>query len=630
MKYIGYTQDTDTAVNCSYFVHLNGVAAATYNSFITSQEFLPAQTIPNVPTFMINDRNHRVANSGYLIQANMILKCLRNSRGGYRCPNTRYVHVKVCYIKPQIFNPLILNHYLPTGEIAISAAYDHPRPDREIEVPVNMVRMQDISIQPPIIAAPNFQGHDHHGHPGPDAPGPSQAHANHAPVAAQQAGQGPPFQIYRDDQDENVNQSSSSTVSLPQSEASSNVIAGNLQRQPSQIQSRESSFNPTTTSTRSPRGSGQDLYLNPQPGPSHADPSLPNESGFIIDNVRSLRKKTPRKSPRKSPRKDGLTRTPSQPAITNFTKSVKKTTIKTPKRKNRPSPTPSPSSSRPSKVKRILSDLTQEEREEAAALERSLMKNDSSIKEATLDLSTLPPPTNLLTPPESQSSSTQGSSIPSMSEVNTSGDVSLSQIQPSEFSSSVEERGSSAGTSNEFNPQEVEGNDRIIAVRDPVSGHDDTPIVFDVANAVVARGSLAGDPSPDNAPDLPEHVLIVVEDPDVITHVINFSSRHQPEAILEAFWSNSLNLTLPDEGIENTAEVTPTAPPPTPTSSTEAMQGSSDTPQLSNDSVPEITLDSSSDTSILCINANVNDELDSKGDEETKEEETEEEGRRGI
>ena len=263
-------------------------------------------------------------------------------------------------------------------------------------------------------------------------------------------------------------------------------------------------------------------------------------------------------------------------------------------------------------------------------MERSLMKNDSSIKEATLDLSTLPPPTNLLTPPESQSSSTQGSSIPSMSEVNTSGDVSLSQIQPSEFSSSVEERGSSAGTSNEFNPQEVEGNDRIIAVRDPVSGHDDTPIVFDVANAVVARGSLAGDPSPDNAPDLPEHVLIVVEDPDVITHVINFSSRHQPEAILEAFWSNSLNLTLPDEGIENTAEVTPTAPPPTPTSSTEAMRGSSDTPQLSNDSVPEVTLDSSSDTSILCINANVNDELDSKGDEETKEEETEEEGRRGI
>ena len=635
MKALGFTVDIDPAVNNAYFVMLNGVAANTYDTFITTQEFLPAQTIPNVPTFLINDRDFKKANSGYLIQADLVLECIRNARGGYKCPYTRYVHNKVCFLKPMIFNPLVLDHYLPTGEIAISAAYDHPRPDRDIKIPINIIRMQDIAVRHPVLSAPGFPGFPpHFGGQGPSGQGPSGA------PPPGQPGQGfpmPPFPIYRDNSTTNADQSTSSTVSLPTPNQSSSMISGNLERQPSGIASNQSSFNPPATSTKSPRGSNADPYANPQPGPSGQQANT-SGSGFIIENVRSLKKtpkKSPRKTPRKSPRRLELRRTPSQPSIRDYTRSARRCPIRTPKRKGRPSPNVSPTSSRPPKVKRILSDLTLQEREEAARLERSLRRQDSGIKEATIDPSTLPsmaPPT--LTPPTSGSSATSSSNstLPSMSEVETSKDVSLSQIQPS-LLSQEEERGSSASTSNEAGQKEMEeedeepqGNVRYVGVRNDVNDQQDDAVIFDIANAIVARGSLAGAPSPEHVPDQPEHVLIVVEDPDVITHVINFSTRHQPEDILQAFWSNSLNLTLPDEGIENTAEVTPSAPPPTPSSSTEAVQGSSDNPQI--DSNTESTINTSSDASVLILNGNVIDHYDSKGEDHSKDEE--EEGERRI
>lgn len=636
MRALGFTQDIDPAVNNAYFVMLNGAAANTYDTFITTQEFLPSQTIPNVPTFLINDRDYKKANSGYLVQVDLVLECLRNAHGGYECPYTRYVHNKVCFLKPMIFNPLVLDHYLPTGEIAISAAYDHPRPDRDIKIPINIICMQDIAVRHTVLSAPGFPGFPpHFGGHGPGGQGPSGA----APPG--QPGQNfpmPPFQIYRDSQNSGADQSTSSTVFLPTPNKSSSMISGNLESQASGIASNQSSFNPPATSTKSPKGSGNDPYANPQPGPS-GQQAPTNESGFIIDNIRSLKKtprKSPKKTPRKSPRRLELRRTPSQPSIRDYTRSAIRSPIRTPKRKGRPSPNTSPSSSRPRKVKRILSDLTLQEREEAARLERSLRREDSSIKEATIDPSTLPslaPPT--LTPPTSSSSatSTSSSTLPSMSEVDTSKDISLSQIQPS-ILTSEEELGSSAATSNEVGQKEHEeadneegqGNIQYVGVRNDFEANNDDPIIFDIANAIVARGSLADAPSPEHVPDQPEHVLIVVEDPDVITHVINFSTQHQPEDILRAFWSNSLSLTLPDEGIESTAEVTPSAPPPTPSSSTEAVQGSSDPPHM--DSIQEVISDTSSDASVRIINSNINDNLDSKGKEHSKEEE--EDGERGI
>merc|ERR1711911_13186 len=158
----------------------------------------------------------------------MDLKCLKNSRGRYRCSKTGYVHNKVALIKPLIFNPLVLHHYLPTGEITFSAAYDHPRPDRNIEIPVNIIRIQDISITPPMLAAPDFPNYqDPYGGAAGGGAGGAAGH-----LLQGQQGQGSqqlPFNIYMDRPPiDPQNQSSSSTVSLPKSETSSTVLAGNM------------------------------------------------------------------------------------------------------------------------------------------------------------------------------------------------------------------------------------------------------------------------------------------------------------------------------------------------------------------------------------------------------------------
>ena len=301
-------------------------------------------------------------------------------------------------------------------------------------------------------------------------------------------------------------------------------------------------------------------------------------------------------------------------------------------------------------------------------MERSLRRDDPSIKEATIDTSSLPSSDDLfITPPMSEPSteeSQEDSTPPSMSDVNvTPKEISLREIEPSLPDTSEEERGSSAETSSEmvrrehagsWEPNEGEayniriaetignandnseereqsnsGTNYVAVVNPDQRRHNDTPIVFDVANAMVANGSLAGDVPNNNVPDIPEHVLIVIQDDNVITHLINFSNRHTPEEILEAFWTNSLNMSLPDEGIENTAEITPTAPPPTPSSSTEAIHSSPNGPELTSESIPEVTIDSSSDMSVIYIEDRVNDELDSKGEDANEEEETED-GERGI
>ena len=252
-----------------------------------------------------------------------------------------------------------------------------------------------------------------------------------------------------------------------------------------------------------------------------------------------------------------------------------------------------------------------------------------------------------------------------MNDINvTPREISLREIFPTLPESSEEERGSSAETSSEevrrearrnWEPTEggaysieianVAGNvandsqeeeddtdtgTNIVAIRNPaLVRHDDTPIVFDVGNAIVANGSITGNVPDNHNQDIPEHVLIVIEDGNVITHVINFANRHQPEEILEAFWTNSLNMSMPDEGIENTAEITPSAPPPTPSTSTEAIRSSPPDVELSTSSIPEVTIDSSSDMSVIYVEEHVKDELDSKGEEVAKDEE-EEDGERGI
>ena len=156
--------------------------------------------------------------------------------------------------------------------------------------------------------------------------------------------------------------------------------------------------------------------------------------------------------------------------------------------------------------------------------------------------------------------------------------------------------------------------------------------MFNIENAHVARAEMHRAPRPRRGPPTPEHVLLVVEDDDVISQILYFSQSHDPLDILEAYWNQSLDYVVPDEGIETTAEVTPPAPPPTPTSSTEAVHGSTETkpdietlPQANNNDT-----DSSVEITDIIINTNRTIDISNdKADSESKEEGGEEENTEG-
>ena len=156
--------------------------------------------------------------------------------------------------------------------------------------------------------------------------------------------------------------------------------------------------------------------------------------------------------------------------------------------------------------------------------------------------------------------------------------------------------------------------------------------MFNIENALVARAEMHRAPRPRRGPPTPEHVLLVVEDDDVISQILYFSQSHDPLDILEAYWNQSLDYVVPDEGIETTAEVTPPAPPPTPTSSTEAVHGSTETkPDI--ETAPQANhndTDSSVEITDIIISTNHTIDISNdKADSESKEEGGEEENTEG-
>ena len=157
-------------------------------------------------------------------------------------------------------------------------------------------------------------------------------------------------------------------------------------------------------------------------------------------------------------------------------------------------------------------------------------------------------------------------------------------------------------------------------------------ITFDITGAVVARAEMHRAARPRRGPPTPEHVLLVVEEDEVISELLFFYESHDPLDILEAYWNGSLDHVGTDEGIETSAELTPTAPPPTPTSSTEALQGSVDNSTDSNTTQNNTANDSSIQITEVIINNNLTIDIadnDDKTSNDDIEEEKEEEGKGG-
>ena len=537
-RFIGHVSDLDPQVNSCYFVHIAGHHATTYYNFTRRTSRSPPEDIGPIPIFMADHRDYRTAELGYLIEGNLRLECVWNARGAYRCSDQDRLYNKITYLKPKTLNPMVLESFLPSGTIVASPVYSNPRPDREIKIPINMIEVtcmsEPIIPRPLLDAQPRF-------HPPPTQPPP------------QAENQTLPFQIYLD------SLSQAATLPLP---ASSTVHSGNLENIATDLENileDDSAFAPPVTSTRTPEGN--------KPGPSglrrrRSSVILAEAEHDIVDIIRKGSKtpvkkarKSPRKTPRKSPAK--LRKTPSQPAITEFATKPSKRPW------NHDATVPVPAK----RIKRILSDLNPEEYAKARFLMDDIERSDPCIKEATLSL-----------------------------------DLDLDKIQIGQYSQQrmednvfqdqniqVDQDASTLPLDNlapdlhqvqPFNPEV-----RITAHRQaptfPVLPQiqDDDHMVFNVANALVAEANLDHAARPRRGPPTPEHVLLVIEDVDTITHVLNFYQPHDPMDIIEAFYNHSLNTSV-DEGFDTTATTGPQPPPPlTPSSSTEAVAGSP--PQVS-------------------------------------------------
>ena len=375
-RFKGHAQDPENAINASYFVDVEGHKALTIMSFKRQPDFLPPIPVPAVTAFMVDNKAYLKANRGKLIGADISLECEEAEDGDNYCRTLDKRFNKVIYLKPKILNPRNIRHFLPNGEIISDPVFQDFLPDREIKISINLIEIVDnydigLNILPPAITQTppdDFQGNIPH------PPAPFTIYQDPPPMETETPASSAPA-------------SPASTMSISASDASSLYEAGNIQtsqgtamilrprdRQPGP------DFEPMSTSTKSPEKKGTP-YDDPIPGTSARDDQL---------SVTHPQQKKP-KTPKKSPRKD-LKRTASQPAIDDFLRArpqpprlpspIPRDVTRSAKRRRSPT---SPEERESQRFRRILSDLSTEEREVTRNLEDALMRDDPAITEATVN-----------------------------------------------------------------------------------------------------------------------------------------------------------------------------------------------------------------------------------------------------
>ena len=374
-RFKGFTPDPEASINASYFVDISGTQALTVMSYKRQPNFLPPIPLPDVATFMVDDKAYNKATRGKLVMADISLECEQHNDSDHYCRELDRNFKKVAYLIPKILNPKNLQHFLPNGVIISTPVFNDFLPDRELKVPINLIEILDnvdinVSVINPLMTntpLDDFQGVQ------PQPPS--------------------PFEIYRDPPaptdtpSDSAPTSPASTMSLSTSDASSIFEASHIQTSKGMMmvlrprdRPQGTSFEPLSTSTKSPEKKDP-VYDDPTPGTS----SDMQSSSYPP----TQKPKTPRMSPRKE-----LKRTASQPAIDEFILNPR------PRLNLLPSPIPrdlprssskrqrspvSPQEQSANKYKRILSDLSTEEREVTRSLEDSLMRDNPAIKEATVN-----------------------------------------------------------------------------------------------------------------------------------------------------------------------------------------------------------------------------------------------------
>ena len=555
MKLVGHVQDIETSINTSYLVLMSGVQAQAFIDFMATIEFTPSQPVANITTFMLNDRDYRVAKRGHPIQADLSLECLLNARGNCYCPVRRRRYNKITYLCPQVFNPMIINFYNPDGTTDMRPAHDHPRPDRNIKIPINLIIIDDFSsLTTPYIPAPDY----HNPQPGPSNRGPPGNYQGPTPGNLPRLA--PNFRIYLDNPTSDASQNSStSTNSNTFPDLTTTLHAGLMEDRIAKAQRDQvlEGFSPAATSTETPNGNAQKTVKV---------------------------KITPSKVHGKS--KKGLHKTPSQPSITDFTT---KNGIPSPipvtsaKKRKAKSQNDTKDGKRPvnRNIMTSISDPTYDQNMSIMTEDSSITKAKSTLDQSAIDFFTANKPDNeqvldLYQLQGNQNTDSTESSLPSKTEfdVTTPSQSSLSSgLVPFDPKSESSTDLSRQGTSN---PPGKFSNDDQDSTDSNQKSSSSAPVFFNAQDALVARAEMLRAPRPHRQPPPPDHILIVVEQDEVISELLYFFTSHDPLDILEAYWNQSIDYVVPDEGIETTAESTPPAPPPTPTSSTEAQHGSSD------------------------------------------------------
>ena len=374
-RFKGHTQDPEPAINSSYFVEVAGHKALTIMSHQRNPNFSPPMPIPDVPTFMVDNKLYSKAAKGKLITADLSLECVEDENGDNYCRELDKRFRKVNFLLPKILNPRNIRHFLPNGDIVSDPVFQDDLPDREIKIPITLIEITDrtdimLSVLPPVATQT----------PPDDCPRPPA-----------------PFTIYTDPPASAVTPSDSaptspaSTISMSTSDASSLFEAGNIQTSKGLtmiLRPRDketgNNFEPMSTSTKSPEK--KNIYDNPTPGPSS------ETDRASLTHPQPGNRKTPRKSPRKE-----LKRTASQPAIDEYIRhpSSRQPRLPSPIPRNlatggkRPRSPASPEERNAAKYKKILSDLSTEDREVTRSLEDALMHDDPAIKEATVNPETV-------------------------------------------------------------------------------------------------------------------------------------------------------------------------------------------------------------------------------------------------
>ena len=583
MKCVAHVPDIDGSVNSSYFVLMSGVKAQAYINFMATLEFTPSQPVASVTTFCVDHRDYRVAKRGHAIQADLSLECIMNSRGSCYCPVRKRRYNKVVYLMPLIFNPMVINFYNPDGSAEMRPAHDHPRPDRTIKIPLNVIIIDDFtSLTLPYIPAPAM-----------DLPGPSNPRPPAGPSGGNPPGNilQPPraFEIYVDNNTPDSSQTSTTSNNsnlFPDLTATfkSGMILDKVAKASRSNDSE--TFSPAASSTETPPG-----------------------------NASARQKATPSKTPLS---KKALRKTPSQPAITDFTTSMTQSSL--------PSPIPTSSTQ---KRKRILQPIEEDQRpakrnifpshsqsDPVTSMNESIMMDDTSITKAKSNLdqsainflsANIPDNQQILDLNQLQSTSPLNTTPPSKSEfdITTPTQSSISSdIKPFDPDTDTSQTTSRQGTSNP--PGKFDNNDYVMSSSSS-TGSDrtpqDQPITFNVEGALIARAEMLRAPRPRRAPPCPEHILIVLEEDEMISELLYFYSSHDPLDILEAYWNSSIDIVVSDEGIEISAEVTPPASSITPSSSMETQQGSTESKpdMVTNTSTQTVSTETDSSVEITHI-----------------------------